>query len=209
MKSLLHKVGTMFTSHDSTPSQDIHITAPILPAPQVLDGSVGTGFLAGQLLVATPVIDAGCFQKSVVYVFAHSAEGAMGVMINQPLEMLSYGSLVQGLNVSVEAKAKQIPVYFGGPLERARGFVLHTSEYTKEQALFRSGDLAITASSAILRDLAMGCGPQKAALVVGYAGWSAGQLEAEIEQNSWITVPASADLAFKIESELRWARASQ
>ena len=211
MKSLLQKVGTMFTSSDAaaTPSPTIKINLPMMPSPHVLDGSLGTGFLAGQLLVATPMIDSGCFQKSVIYVFAHSAEGAMGVVINQPMEMLNYAALVDGLAMSAEAKSKQIPVYFGGPVEHARGFVLHTNDYMKDTALFRSGDLAITASNTILQDLVAGCGPRHAALVVGYAGWTAGQLEAEIEQNSWITVPATADLVFNTENELKWASASR
>jgi len=200
----------MFTSNDAaTPAPDIKITLPMMPSPHVLDGSLGTGFLAGQLLVATPMIDSGCFQKSVIYIFAHSAEGAMGVMINQPMEMLNYAALVNGMALSAEAKSKQIPVFFGGPVERARGFVVHTNDYDKETALFRSGELAITASSTILQDLVAGHGPRHAALVVGYAGWTAGQLEAEIEQNSWITVPATANLVFNTENELKWASASR
>lgn len=199
-------------STETSPSltlPDIAVTAPILGGPQVLDGRAGQGFLAGQLLVATPVIDSGCFQKSVIYIFAHNAEGAMGLVINQPIEILNYASLVEGMTLPPEANHRKIPVFFGGPVERARGFVLHTNDYIRDTALFRSGDLAVTASSAILHDMVAGRGPSQAALVVGYAGWSARQLEAEIEQNSWITVPASASLMFGTENELKWASASQ
>ncbi len=216
MKSLLQKVGSMLGSEKpstlslttSSPS-DIAIRPPVLTAPHVLDGRAGNGFLAGQLLVATPVIDSGCFQKSVIYMFAHNAEGAMGLIINQPLELLNYAALVEGVNLPAETGQKQIPVFFGGPVERARGFVIHSADYTKETALFRGADLAVTASSAILHDLVAGHGPKNAALVVGYAGWSAGQLEQEIEQNSWITVPATANLIFGTENELKWATASK
>ena len=212
MKSLLHKVGTMFTSEKSSEATvtlhpDISIKSPIPTAPQVLDAS--TGFLAGQLLVATPVIESGCFQKSVIYVFAHNTDGAMGLIINQPLELVNYASLIEGMELPADAKAKEIPVYFGGPVERARGFVIHSNDYQKDHALYRYGDLAVTASSAILHDLVAGNGPTKASLIVGYAGWDAGQLESEIEQNSWISVPASAELVFGTENELKWATASK
>jgi putative transcriptional regulator len=212
MKSLLHKVGTMFIS-GKTPTESttirptISIRNPLITAPQVLDAS--TGFLAGQLLVATPVIDSGCFQKSVIYIFAHSSDGAMGLMINQPMELVNYASLIEEMHLHPDARTKGIQSYFGGPVERARGFVIHSNDYQKEHALYRSGDLAVTASSTILHDLVAGTGPAKAALVVGYAGWDAGQLESEIEQNSWISVPATADLVFNTENELKWATASK
>lgn len=212
MKSLLRTVGTMFSSDKTakTPARpDIAITPPSITGPQVLDGSGGNGYLAGQLLVATPVIDTGCFQKSVIYVFAHSAEGAMGIIINQPLELVNYSSLIDGMELPLDASNKQLPVYFGGPVERARGFVIHSTDYHREFSLMRSGELAVTASSAILQDMAAGHGPEKAALVVGYAGWTAGQLEAEIEGNSWISVPATPELVFGTVNELKWATASQ
>lgn len=211
MKSFLQHVGAVFSNEKSEPvaSSPITVNPPALTSPQVLDGRTGHGYLAGQLLVATPVIDSGCFQKSVVYVFAHNAEGAMGLIVNQPLELINYASLIEGMPLPPEASNRQIPVYFGGPVERARGFVIHSSDYTREHTLFRSNDLAVTASSAILHDLAAGRGPGNAALVVGFAGWSPGQLETEIEQNSWITVPASAGLVFGTENELKWATASK
>lgn len=210
MKSLLRTVGTMFSSDKPESARpDIAIKPPTITGPHLIDASAGVGYLAGQLLVATPVIDTGCFQKSVIYVFAHSADGAMGIIINQPLELVNYTSLIEGLDIPMDAANKQLPVYFGGPVERARGFVIHSTDYTREFSLIRHGDLAVTASSTILQDMAAGKGPKNAALIVGYAGWTAGQLEAEIEQNSWITVPATADLVFNTENELKWATASK
>lgn len=215
MKSLLRTVGSMFaspkpdTATTTTATTDIAIAPSALTAPQVLDASAGLGYLTGQLLVATPVIDAGFFQKSVIYVFAHSAEGAMGIIINQPLELVQYSSLVDGVDLSSDAMAKQLPVYFGGPVERARGFVLHSTEYDRTPALLRTAELAVTTSSTILQDMATGHGPKQAALAVGYAGWAAGQLEAEIEANSWISVPATSELVFNTENDLKWATASQ
>lgn len=208
MKSFFRTVGTMFAPEKAESARpDIAVNAPTITGPHLLDGA--TGYLTGQLLVATPVIDSGCFQKSVIYVFAHSNEGAMGVIINQPLELVNYGALIEGMDMPLDAMTRQVPVYFGGPVERARGFVIHSTDYDREFSLMRSGDLAVTASSTILQDMAVGRGPKKAALTVGYAGWTPGQLEAEIEQNSWITVPATPELVFDTENDLKWATASK
>jgi putative transcriptional regulator len=192
-----------------SPAVPIAITQSAIHTPNIIDASAQRGYLAGQLLVATPVIDSGCFQKSVIYIFNHSADGAMGLIINQPIELVNYSALIEGMNLPPETTAKNIPVYFGGPVERARGFVLHTTDYFREFSLMKSGELAITASSNILADIARGNGPASAALIVGYAGWQAGQLEAEIEQNSWISVPATANLMFTTENDLKWATASK
>lgn len=203
---ILRSVKHMFGHKSGKPAADIAINRSSI---DILDGSKSTGFLAGQMLVATPVIDTGCFQKSVVYVFAHNEEGAMGLIVNQPLELINYAALIEGLDVSEEAAKQDLPVYFGGPCERARGFVVHTVDYYRDFSLARSGELAVTASSAILNDIVAGKGPAKSALIVGHAGWGPGQLEAEIEQNSWITVPATADLIFATDSDLKWATASK
>ena len=113
------------------------------------------------------------------------------------------------MDLPKEAADRNIPVYFGGPVERARGFIVHSTDYVRDFTLARSANLAVTSSSTILSDIVAGNGPKQAALVVGFAGWAAGQLEAEIEQNSWITVPATADLMFGTDNELKWATASK
>lgn len=191
------------------PESAITFSDTLAVTPNIIDATQSQGYLTGQMLVATPVIDTGAFQKSVIYIFAHSQEGAMGLIINQPLELLNYSTLIEGMDLPKEVMAKQIPVYFGGPVERARGFVIHSTDYVRDFTLARSGELAVTASSAILTDLATGQGPKDAALIVGYAGWSTGQLEAEIEANSWITVPATAKLMFGTDNELKWGTASK
>jgi len=192
-----------------SPAAPIAITQSAIHTPNIIDASTQRGYLAGQLLVATPVIDSGCFQKAVIYIFNHSADGAMGLIINQPIELVNYSALLEGMNLPPETVAKNIPVFFGGPVERARGFVLHSADYFRDFSLMKSGELAVTASSNILADIARGNGPKHAALIVGYAGWQVGQLEAEIEQNSWISVPATADLLFNTENDLKWATASK
>jgi putative transcriptional regulator len=203
----LRRVKTMITPESS--SADITIQEIGFKSPNIIDASSQAGYLAGQLLVATPLIDSGCFQKSVIYIFNHSSDGAMGLIINQPIELVNYSALLEGMNLPSDMGAREIPVFFGGPVERARGFVLHTTDYFRDFSLGRSAEVALTASSAILNDIVSGNGPAKSSLIVGYAGWSAGQLEAEIEQNSWISVPATEELVFNTPNELKWAQASQ
>ena len=204
---LFRKVKTMLTPDAS--ANDIAIRDTALHTPNIIEANGQGGYLAGQLLVATPVIESGPFQKSVIYIFNHSSDGAMGLIINQPIELINYSTLLEGMNLPKDTATPEIPVYFGGPVERARGFVIHSTDYFREFSLARSSELAITASSAILGDIVQGNGPKNAALIVGYAGWSAGQLEAEIEQNSWISVPATEKLMFGTENELKWATASK
>ncbi len=179
-----------------------------IKAPHILDGrNTAEGYLTGQFLAATPLISGSCFQKSVVYVFQHNEEGAMGLIINQPLERVRFSSLLESSKVSEAMGDTQVPVFFGGPVEKTRGFVIHSSEYFADFSLMRRGDIAITASSAILTDMANGRGPRQSMLCVGYAGWQAGQLEAEIAENSWLTVPGSPSLIFDTEDDLKWATA--
>ncbi|MFZ4541610.1 MAG: YqgE/AlgH family protein [Rickettsiales bacterium] len=198
----------MLTPDAASPAE-ITVTESAMRCPNIIDATGERGYLAGQLLVATPVIDTGCFQKAVIYIFNHSAEGAMGLIVNQPIEIVNYSALLEGMNLPKDSGAKEIPVFFGGPVERSRGFVIHSTDYFREFSFTRSAELAVTSSSAILGDILEGKGPKNAALIVGYSGWSAGQLEAEIEQNSWISVPATADLMFNTENDLKWATASK
>ncbi|MFN7401668.1 MAG: YqgE/AlgH family protein, partial [Alphaproteobacteria bacterium] len=145
-----------------------------------------------------------------VYVFSHSAEGAMGVIINQPIERVHFSSLIEGLKLPNDAQNQEIPVYFGGPVERNRGFIIHSAPPQPESVSATPvGEVAVTASSTILNDILLGKGPAQAALVVGYTGWAPGQLEQEIEQNSWIAAPATAKLVFDTEDDLKWGMASK
>lgn len=166
------------------------------------------GYLVGQLLVATPLVTEDTFNRSVVYVFAHDEEGAMGVVINRPLPGIDFSSLFEQLDINVTEHNQHVPVYHGGPVELARGFVLYDSEYPCAEAISIENGIGVTASAGILRDIAQGRGPKKSLIAVGYAGWSAGQLEAEIEQNGWLTVPATHELLFDLPSDVKWATAS-
>lgn len=206
--SLFRRVKKILTS-DQQAHPSITI-GELSPAPSMMaEGTETNGYLTGQLLVATPVIASGAFQKSVIYLFAHSDQGAMGLIINQPIELLNYSALLQGMDSALEKAMEDVPVYFGGPVERNRGFVIHTSDYFRDFSISRHGELAVTASSAILKDIVEGRGPRRSALIVGAAGWTAGQLESEIEQNAWITVPATEALVFNTENDLKWVTASK
>ncbi len=167
------------------------------------------GYLQGQLLVSTPLVTGSCFHQSVIYLFAHTAEGAMGVIINQPLETAHTQSLLDEGDLAAKAISQDIGIYYGGPVDRGRGFVIHTTDYRSEHSLFTTPTLAVSAHASILRDIVAGTGPKQSILCVGYAGWSAGQLEQELEENSWITVPASPDIIFEPDDDLKWSMASR
>ncbi len=162
------------------------------------------GYLSGQLLVAMPGADDNNFAGSVVYVCAHSAEGAMGIVINRPAEHLSFVDLLQQLELIPEDQGITVPrslecmsVFVGGPVETGRGFVLHSADYfSEENTLAIDGSVCLTATIDILRAIAHGGGPHKSLLALGYAGWAPGQLESEIQANGWLTCPGDTELVF-------------
>lgn len=162
------------------------------------------GYLGGQLLVATPVVQDSCFAKSVIFVCAHNESGAMGVIVNSPVENIAIRDVLEQLEIDVGPRMKDIPVHFGGPVDANRGFVLHSGEYRLEASVARHDQLALTANIEVLRDVAVGNGPQQSILMLGYAGWSPGQLESEIEIGSWIVVPATRDLVFGADNDIKW-----
>ena len=190
-------------------SERITVAHEAITAPRILDIRASQGHLTGQLLVATPAITGGCFHKSVIYIFSHSVDGAMGVIVNQPLETLHFSALMGTEKLPDPLHTSHIQVYSGGPVERGRGFVLHSTDYHCSHALMQHNGIAITATSSILADIASGRGPAHFMLAVGYAGWVAGQLETEIAENSWLTVPATPELVFATNDELKWAMAGK
>lgn len=171
--------------------------------------------LKGQLLVAMPLMTDRRFARSVIYLCAHSEEGAMGLIINYRANHISFPDLLERLGIPPRGAEDGISndilerqVHVGGPVETGRGFVLHTSDYfASESTLQIDGGVSLTASIDILKAIASGEGPDRAMLALGYAGWSAGQLENEIQANGWLHCPADIDLVFDPEIESKYTRA--
>lgn len=161
--------------------------------------------LTGKLLIAMPGMPDPRFDRSVILVCAHSADGAMGLIVNKPLPELGFDELLSQLKIEVPAPAAPVPVHYGGPVETGRGFVLHSADYTGNSSTLAVGEgFGMTATLDILEDIARGFGPARAILALGYAGWGAGQLEGELAQNGWLTADAPADLVFAPEDATKW-----
>ena len=161
--------------------------------------------LGGKLLVAMPGMGDPRFDRSVILVCAHSPEGAMGLIVNKPVSELNFSMLLEQLNIAPGAGSRDIRVHFGGPVERGRGFVLHSPDYVGGAATMEvPGGYGMTATLDVLEALAHGAGPRRALLALGYAGWGPGQLEAEIGRNDWLTAEAADDLVFASEDGGKW-----
>ncbi len=164
--------------------------------------------LAGQLLIAMPQMNDPRFARSVVYIAAHSGvEGAMGLVVNKPISSVTMDELLTHLKLEASRLNRTRPVHFGGPVEPGRGFVLHTPDYREEGTLVVNDGFAITATLDILRAMGRGEGPRRSLLALGYAGWAPGQLDAEIQANGWLSVPADTDLVFDDDFDAKWQRA--
>lgn len=162
-------------------------------------------FLDGQLLIAMPSMGDLRFSRAVIFVCAHSADGAMGLIVNKPAAELRFSDLLKQLKIPVGVDLSEARVHFGGPVEHGRGFVLHSAEYGVAGASLKvSAGFAMTATVDILQDIARGEGPAQAILALGYAGWGPGQLESEIQANGWLTAPADADLVFAARDAEKW-----
>lgn len=161
--------------------------------------------LTGKLLISMPGMGDPRFERSVVYLCAHSPEGAMGLIVNKPAHDLSFSHLLSQLGVRQSAGGSDIRVHFGGPVEHGRGFVLHSDDYPGGEAtLHVDARFAMTATMDILQAIAAGDGPERSLLALGYAGWGPGQLESEILRNGWLTADASPDLVFSPDDPGKW-----
>lgn len=175
----------------------------------------GRGYLDGQMLIAMPVTQDERFSRTVIYVCAHSTEGAMGIVVNQPASNINFPDLLVQLEVIPASDLIQLPpragsvkVLKGGPVETSRGFVLHTADFFIEDSTLPIDEgVCLTATLDILKAIAKGGGPANAILALGYAGWAAGQLESEIQENGWLHCPADTDLIFGADTEAKYERA--
>lgn len=164
--------------------------------------------LNGKLLIAMPEMADPRFTHAVIFLCAHSEEGAMGLIVNKPTNDVRLSDLLDQLDIARDAEARDLPVHFGGPVEHGRGFVLHGYGYHSAiSTLDVNDDFAMTATLDILEDLAQGRGPGHALIALGYAGWGPGQLESEIAQNAWLICDADPELVFATPDRMKWEAA--
>lgn len=169
-------------------------------------------YFAGKLLVAMPGMEDFRFFKAVIYLCAHDEHGAMGLIINQPLPDLEFADLLGQLKVTdgmVLPKETDalVHVMHGGPVEGARGFLLHSNDFTKPDTVQVDEQIYVTGTLDALRDVALGEGPKDKLFILGYAGWTAGQLDQELQQNAWLVADADPVLVFDADTEKKWERA--
>jgi len=165
-------------------------------------------FLAGQVLIAMPGMRDPRFHRTVVFLCAHSAEGAMGLIVNKPADSLALKDLFERLGIAVGGEIARRQVRFGGPVETGRGFVLHSADYRAENATLEVDETtSMTATLDVLHAMAEERGPVRSMVALGYAGWAPGQLEQEIQQNGWLCCPPDQELLFGERNEAKWERA--
>ena len=172
-------------------------------------------YLDGQFLIAMPGMDENHFSRSVIYLCAHSEDGAMGLIINKAMPQLSFRDLLVQLEIIDDDDSIKLPptaatmrVHRGGPVETGRGFVLHTSDYHLESSTLAINEtISLTATLEVLKAIADGRGPEHALLALGYAGWGPGQLELEIQNNGWLSCEADPQILFEEDIDQRYTRA--
>jgi len=169
------------------------------------------GYLTGQFLIAMPSMEDGRFSKTVIYMCAHSDDGAMGLVINKRMPSLEASDLLEQLGIDDPSRPDALHIHFGGPVESGRGFVLHSADFMREGSLIvdeaLADGVALTATLDILRAIADGRGPRDHILALGYAGWGPGQLDEEIQSNGWLHVEADPAILFDRDLSTKWERA--
>jgi len=173
------------------------------------NGENHSAYLTGQLLIAMPGMSDPRFIKTVVYICAHNADGAMGLVVNRANQTLGFPDLLKQLEIFTVGDETPIEVLFGGPVESERGFVLHSPDYVQDATLVVDDHIALTATTDMLKVIAGGGGPHNRILALGYAGWGPGQLDSEIMSNGWLNVDADDELVFGHDLEHKWEHAIQ
>ncbi len=167
----------------------------------------GANSLTGTFLVSTPQMPDPRFEEHVIYICAHNDEGAMGVAINQPNRVFSLAEILRGANLPIPL-GELPPVHIGGPVELESAFILYVSDYIAEHRLDISESVSLTRETKVLADIALGRGPKKYLFLLGYTGWGPGQLERELMENGWLSVPANDEIIFNSPNEFKWKAAA-
>ncbi len=199
--------GATTSTPDSTDAAEARPRAPRRRRAAKRPAGSGGDYLVGQLLIAMPSMQDPRFAQSVICLCAHSAEGAMGLVLNKPIDGISFDELLRQLELEPHPPERRLRLVQGGPVEGGRGFVLHTTDWSSDGSMRVTGELALTASLDILKAVAGGGGPRQGVLALGYAGWGPGQLEDEIQRNSWLSVSPDEALLFKEEAGSMWRQA--
>jgi len=163
--------------------------------------------LTGQILIAMPQMSDPRFNQSVIFLCAHTPDGAMGIILNRPLKKPRFSELLKQLEIEPNPPSREIRLCTGGPVDNNRGFVLHSPDWLTDGSLDVDGQHVLTASMDILQAIAEGGGPEQCLLALGYAGWGPGQLDDEILQNAWLNAPADDKILFDIDHHSKWQRA--
>ena len=159
----------------------------------------------GQLLLATPKMSDFRFEKSVILICSHTSDGAMGIIVNKPTLELKFEDVLTQLKITSKGIVSNHKIFFGGPVEYGRGFVVHSPDYDcSDASITIREEYFLTANKEILEDIANGCGPKNSLLALGYAGWGPGQLENEIFSDSWLVCESDPNLIFTIRPEFKW-----
>jgi putative transcriptional regulator len=164
-------------------------------------------YLDGQLLIAMPGMGDPRFDHAVIYMCAHSPEGAMGLVVNKLADNITFPDLLEQLDIPVGDPREAIQVHFGGPVEESRGFVLHSNDYSQDGSMPVDEEMALTASVDVLKAISLGQGPKMSMLALGYAGWGPGQLDAEIQANAWLHLASNDELVFGADQASKWSQA--
>ena len=177
--------------------------------PMTVADNTQEGYLTGQLLLAMPTMRDPRFTRSVIYVCAHNADGAIGLVVNRLVGSIEFSDLIEQLDMTLGeiGLVTNPPVHFGGPVDTDRGFVLHSADYQSDETLDIDSAFGLTATVDIVRTIAAGSGPKNHLLALGYAGWGPGQLDSEIQENAWLNIDADNALVFDTDLDSKWDRA--
>lgn len=168
---------------------------------------IDNGNLTGKCLISSPYLEDEHFARSVVYICSHSHEGAMGFIVNKKIEEFSFADLAGQIPLSHGIPPLRIDLHQGGPLERIRGFVLHSTDYVKPDTVVIDNDIAVSSSIDIINDIAYGSGPKDNIIALGYSSWKPQQLEQEIMNNDWLISESVPELLFRTKDEEKWEKA--
>ncbi|MBK47740.1 MAG: hypothetical protein CMI94_01765 [Pelagibacteraceae bacterium] len=164
-------------------------------------------FLSGNFLISSPTMADPRFYKSVIYLITHKKEGAMGIVINQPIIKANINNLINFEEIKNNSNIDNIPITYGGPVDTKKGFILHTPEFKDESTIKVDNEVFLTSNINILKSIVKGDGPKKSLFALGYAGWFAGQLENELNDNGWLVAPGDSKLIFECKAEKKWREA--